>query len=75
MSFHGVSYLSISIRMTEVGMKDVRGQVTFLRKELSPLDGGGKEKRQVGFLRKELKEERGKVVVLREELWLGCESA
>ena len=55
-------------RMTEVEMKDGKGQVTILRKELAPGDGGGKEKGQVAFLRKESKEEMVRMEVLRKKM-------
>ena len=54
--------------MTEVEIKDGKGHVAILRKELVTGDDGRKEKRQVVFLRKESKEERGRVAVLRKEM-------
>ena len=44
-------------------MKDGKGQVTILRKELAAGDGGGKEKGQVASLGKESKEERVQVAI------------
>ena len=55
-------------------MKDGKGPVAILRKELVTGDDGRKEKRQVVFLRKESKKERGRVTVLRKELGHDCDS-
>ena len=65
---------SLYTRMTEVEMKDGKGPVAILRKELVTGDGCGKEKGQVVFLRKESKEEKGRVTVLRKELGHDCDS-
>ena len=81
-------YFSFFTRMTEVEMKDGKGQVTILRKELAAGDSGRKEKGQVAFLRKEskeervqvavfgkeMKEEKGPVAVVRQGLGHGCDS-
>ena len=49
-------------------MKDGKGKVTILRKELVPGESGRKEKGQVAFLRKESKEERVQVAVMRKKM-------
>ena len=59
---------SLYTRMTEVEMKDGKGQVVFLRKESK------EEKGRVTVLRKEMKEEKEPVAVLREELGHDCDS-